>query len=183
MRAPFITGWLTAAVVAAALPLSHAASAADLYGDGYGEPPSYDDSAYAHDGYPRYGEAQPEPDDAYDDEPLPGSVKDGYPVPMPPPAASAPPPRYAERPPVRVERYAGCLDRWQIRRELRREGWDDIRPLGGDDGIVHIRARRHESGRPFELRVDRCSGEVLAAEPRHHHRHRGVAYRDWRWVK
>lgn len=189
MRASFITSCLTAAIVLAAAPLSRTASAADPYGEGYAEP-SYDDAYEAYDeGYPRYGEARPPEryEGPYDeeDEPLPGSIKDGYPVPVPPPAASAPPPRYAERPPVRVERYerheryAACLDRWQIRRELRREGWRDIRPLGGDGTIVHVHARRAGSGRPFDLRVDRCSGEVLSARPHY----RGVAYRDWRWVK
>lgn len=190
MRASVITGCLTAAVVlAAALPLSRAATAGDLYA----EPPydtAYDERGYG-DRHSRYGEARPAerydaPYDDVDDEPLPGSIKDGYPVPQPPPAASAPPPppRYAERPAVRVERYereryVACLERWQIRRELRREGWRDVRPMGGDGNIVHMRARRAGSGRPFDLRVDRCSGEVLAARPHHY----GVAYRDWRWVK
>lgn len=163
MRASLFTGCLTAALAAAVLPLPHAASAADLYGDDYAAQ-SYDD--------------------AYDTGPMrPGSIKDGYPVPVPPPEASAPPPRYAERPPVRVERYTErydvCLERWEVRSELRREGWNDIRPMGGDGSIVHIRARRYDSRRLFDLRVDRCSGEVLAVRPAH----RGVAYRDWRWVK
>lgn len=205
MRASFPTACLTAAIVlAAALPLSRAASAADPYDENYTEPP-YDEtyeayekgeSRYSAERHPRYGEARPSEryDAPYDNGELPGSIKDGYPVPMPPPEAGAPPPppRYAERPPVRVERYererytAACLDRWEIRRELRREGWRDIRPLGGDGGIVHVRARRSGSGRPFDLRVDRCSGEVLAARPRHHgvaYRDHGEGYRDWRWVK
>lgn len=186
MRASISTACLTAALVlAAALPLSRAASAEDPYDDDY--EPTYD-AAY-NDRYRASGTQGVENYDApYDDggEPLPGSVKDGYPVPMPPPEANAPspPPRYAERPPVRVERYReACLERWEIRRELRRDGWRDIRPEGGGDGIVHIRARRAGSGRPFDLRVDRCSGEVLGARPFH----AGVAYRegyrDWRWVK
>jgi hypothetical protein len=189
MRVSLITGCLmSACIFAAALPLSRPASAADLDGDGYAEPP-YDDSAYGDGGYDdderydRYGEAPP-PDryrDSYNGrEQLPGSIKDGYPVPMPPPQASAPPPppRYAERPPVRVDRYA-CLDRWQIRHRLRREGWTGIRPMGGDGEIVHIRANRFDSSSMFHLRVDRCSGAVLTARPQVRH----FAYRDWRWER
>lgn len=170
MRASLFTGCLTAAFAAAVLTFPRAASAADLYGDGYAAQ-TYDD-------------AYDTGDDGYDmGARRPGSIKDGYPVPVPPPEAGAPPPRYAERPPVRVERYTErydvCLERWEVRSELRRQGWSDVRPMGGDGSIVHIRARRYDSRRPFDLRVDRCSGEVLAARPAH----RGVAYRDWRWVK
>lgn len=188
MRVSFVTGCLmTAFVLAASLSSPRTASAADLDGERYAEPP-YDEGAYGNGEYgddesyqqpsPRYGERYgeaPAPDRGdrdygYDDrgppEPPRGSIKDGYPVPMPPPRAEAPPPppRYAERPPVRVDRYA-CLDRWQIRRRLRGEGWSGIRPMGGDGGIVHIRARRFDSSSMFHLRVDRCSGAVLSARP------------------
>lgn len=193
MRASLITGCLmSVCMFAAALPASRPAVAADFGGEGYAEPP-YDEESYADDEgydderapsrYDRYGEA-PSSDryrDSYADrdygarEPLPGSIKDGYPVPMPPPSAGAPPPRYAERPPARVERYA-CLDRWQIREELRRRGWTGVRPMGGDGGIVRVRAHRFDSSSVFQLRVDRCSGEVLAARPLARH----FAYRDWR---
>ncbi len=171
---------VTAAVVISALPLARAVSAADLYGENYAEPPYDDGGQYADEGYndrdapppDRYGEA---PYGRGPAEPLPGSIKDGYPVPMPPP-------RYSERAPeryvpARPERYA-CLDRWQIRQQLRRDGWVDIRPMGGDGEVVSIRARRFDSGRVFQLRVDRCSGSVLAARPQYL---RTFAYRDWRW--
>lgn len=184
MRASIITGCLMTAFVLVTAP--HVASAADLDGEEYAEPPY--DEGYNERGYggerdqPRdYSEAPP-PDTYYDDEPgepRPGSIKDGYPVPMPPPRASAPPPppRYVERGPGRAERYA-CLDRWQIRRRLRSEGWTGIRPMGGDGAIVHLRANRFDSSTDFHLRVDRCSGDVIAAHP---HRARNYAYRDWRW--
>jgi hypothetical protein len=191
---------VTACIFAVALPLSGAASAADLDGEGYAEPP-YDDGSYRDDGfgegvsdggygeegdpaqprYDRYG-AAPSPDryrEPYDAgepiEPRQGSIKDGYPVPMPPPHASAPPPRYGDTRPPRAERYA-CLDRWQIKRRLRGEGWSGIRPVGGNGGIVHMRARRFDSSSLFGLRVDRCSGAVLAARPLGRH----LADRDWR---
>ncbi len=105
-----------------------------------------------------------------------GSLKDGYPVPMPAPRVSVPPPRHVERPPVRIGRHA-CLDPWQIRRQLRWEGWTGVRPMGGDGGIVRMRAGRFDSSSVFDLRVDRCSGEVLAAWPRPRH----FAGRDWHW--
>lgn len=193
MRASFITRCLATALVLAAAPLlfPRAASAADLYGEGYAEPPPYEDNAYDEgaygdeDGPPpryadRYGEApSPDGDDELYDavEPAPGSIKDGYPVPMPPPRVTERlPERYA---PDRYapERYA-CLDRWQIRRALHREGWSDIRPMGGDGRVVKIRARRFDSSSVFRLRVDRCSGRVLAARPDHL---RSYAYRERRW--
>jgi hypothetical protein len=172
MRASFITASLMTALVLAGtqLSFSRAASAADLYGEDYSEapPPSdapgyYDDEdapPQDHGNRGRYSEAPPPDryDDRYDRAPEPprGSIKDGYPVPQPPPA------RYSE--PPRRDRYA-CLDRWQIKRELRREGWTDLRPVGGDGRIVHALARRFDSSTRFRLRVDRCSGEVLAARP------------------
>jgi hypothetical protein len=178
MRASFVTASLMSVLVVAAsqLPSAREAVAADLYGEDYSEgaPPSdgadyYDDESappqagYDDGGYNRgrYSEAPPPGryDERYDRVPEPprGSIKDGYPVPVPPPA------RYSE-PLPRRERYA-CLDRWQIKQGLRREGWVDLRPVGGDGERVRIRARRVDSGRVFMLRVDRCSGEVVAARP------------------
>lgn len=194
MRASIITGCLmTAFVVAVSLPLTRA-SAADLDGDEYAEP-QYDeqmsdqDYGEERDQQPgRYGEAPPldryqdrYDEDRYDDEAddsRRGSIKDGYPVPMPPPRASAPPPRYVDRPPPRADQYA-CLERWQIKRRLRGEGWTALRPLGGDGRIVHILARRFDSSSDFRLRIDRCSGAVIAARPEV----RQYAYRDWRWQR
>jgi hypothetical protein len=184
MRASFITASLMTALVLAGtqLPFSRAASAADLYGEDYSEgaPPSDGLDYYADDDnntspqdqydQGRYSEAPP-PDryeEPYDRGAEPrGSIKDGYPVPVQPPA------RYSE-PQPRHDRYA-CLDRWQIKRELRREGWTDLRPVGDDGQRVGVRARRIDSGRVFVLRVDRCSGEVLAARPEYL---RTFAFRD-----
>lgn len=142
---------------AAALLLSHAAFAADLYGEGYEDQP-YAEGAYGEDTYEEYrDEARAPPA---------GSIKDGYPVPQPPPAADVRRYERIERT-ERVQRYARCLERWEIRDRLRHEGWSWIRPMGGDGRIVHIHARRFGAGRPFELTVDRCSGDVLAAHPRY----------------
>jgi hypothetical protein len=169
--------------------------------DGYDGTYGYDDERAPPPG-DRFGAGPPDrfrgPDSGrgdeagrWDDGPASrsGSIKDGYPVPMPSPRASAPPPRHTlphhvgrppawvhvERPPVRGGRHV-CLDRWQIRRQLRWEGWTAVRPLGGEGGIVRMRARRFDSSSVFDLRVDRCSGEVLAAWPRARH----FADRDWR---
>jgi hypothetical protein len=174
------------ATFAGAPGLTTAARAADLDGEAYVEPP-YDDRGYADEtGGPddydaRSGYAAPRnggPPGYGAAEPLPGSIKDGYPVPMPPP-------RYTEeRTYQRVERierraeHHGCLARWEVRRSLNRDGWADIRPMGGDGATVRIRATRFDSGRTFNLRVDRCSGEVIAARP---HFLRSYAYRDRRW--
>ncbi|WBT37429.1 hypothetical protein [Hyphomicrobium sp. DMF-1] len=187
MRASFITASLMTALVLASSHVvgSRAASAADLYGDGYGSEPPYDERGYAEERDPgpyddedlpppgRYSEAPPPDrysapyDRAPPIEPPRGSIKDGYPVPMPPP-------RYGD---VRPGRYA-CLERWQIKRQLRRDGWVDLQPVGGDGREVGVRARRVDSGRVFMLRVDRCSGEILAARP---HYLRTFAHRDRYW--
>ena len=195
MRASIITGCLmTVFAVAVASPISRA-SAADLNGEGYVAPPY--DEGYSGDTYTdddrydapgRYSDAPPADDGRYrdrysgrgDGEPMSGSIKDGYPVPMPPPRASAPPPEpyYAERRPARVERYGACLDRWEIKQRLRREGWTALQPVGGGEGIVRFYARRFDSSSDFRLRVDRCSGDVIAARPDT----RRFA-RDWRWQR
>lgn len=175
---------VSACILALSPVAASSARAADLDGESYAEPP-YDDSTYGYDedGAPDgpYADARDrEPYDAA--EPLPGSVKDGYPVPVPPPQ------RYGEerervyerveRRHARVERPL-CLSRSEIRRRLADEGWHNARAVGGHDGIVRLEASRFDSSSIFHLRVDRCSGEVLAARPSHG---AGFAYgeRPWR---
>lgn len=179
---------LTACTMAASTFVAAPARAADLYGESYVEPPYDDEPGYADNGYG----APDEGDDRYDTaEPMPGSIKDGYPVSMPAPGyGKVPAPRYGEergrervyerveRRVQRVERRPACLARWEIRRRLADQGWGDIRPMGGGDGIVRMSARRFDSSSRFRLRVDRCSGEVLAARPDHT---RHFAYGDGRW--
>src|SRR5690242_20297512 len=108
MRASFFTaGLLTAlAFVAAPTPYQRA-SAADLDGEAYAEPPydeRYDDAqGYEEGTRSAYRETTQtrEYEESYGTAERPGSIKDGYPVPMPPPRAEGPPPppRYVERPP------------------------------------------------------------------------------------
>jgi hypothetical protein len=181
MKASFVSATLMVAVALAAAPLGPA-SAADLDGDAYApiDEPGYD-GGYEDD----YGEAPPHGYAPGGHADRPGSIKDGYPVPVPHGAgrAAAPADRY-EAPPPRYTgprragpRYA-CLETWQIRRQLRREGWRHIQPMGGNGGIVHIRATRVDSSSIFRLRVERCTGQVLAAKPQYL---RSFAYRERPW--
>jgi len=185
MRERSVAASLVSAVVLAVTP-GAAVRAADLSGPPPGYDQGYDDQAYDNgaddngayderyapddDGPPparyarpgaRYGEAPPpEADDEDYDRvpPPPGSVKDGYPVPVSPP-------RYGDRgPPERGDRYA-CLAPYQIEHRLRVRGWTDIRPMGADRGLVRVEARRRDSSSLFLLRVDRCSGDVVFSRP------------------
>lgn len=105
------------------------------------------------------------------------------------PAPAVPPPRYAAPhaapypPYAREDRYppppppyagperpawgdwrsgAACLPRHVIRENLHRHGWFDFQDLDVRGNVAHVRARR-DSGRWFDLTVDRCTGQVLQA--------------------
>lgn len=197
MRASSVTAsFAVFALAAVALP-ERSAFAADLYGEEvYEENSYYDDDRDAPPA--QYGEG-PAGYSSYKDDPPAGSIKDGYPVPMPPPRYSDNPPERVERierierverVPRRSARYA-CLDRHQVRHRLRADGWADIHPIGGTGPgpVVRIKARRIESGRMFVLRLDRCSGEVLAAQPHYLRSFGGYRERHWhhhhprRWAR
>jgi hypothetical protein len=174
MSARALAATLVAAMTFVAAPHVRAA---DLYGENYnppadtgeydeGPPPaSYSDRGACDDRGPcdegpppaRYSDRG-----AYDGEPEPyeyrgGSIKDGYPAPVPPPAARYDEGRY------RIE--AACIPRWQIKRRLRDEGWVDLWPLERGGPVVSVKARRAQSGRMFVLDVDRCTGEIVHARP------------------
>jgi hypothetical protein len=172
---------LIAASIVAAVAFATSADAADLYGENYRgprDPAPYDDPRYADDDRgqpppgayaerdPRYGDYDEDRDERYsgrdygeDDWQYRGSTKDGYPLPVPPP-------RFAERDDYRSY-GGGCLPRWQIRHRLRAEGWVDVQPLERWGELAKVKARRHDTGRVFTLRVDRCSGEIVDARPHH----------------
>lgn len=59
--------------------------------------------------------------------------------------------------------YGHCLYPKQIRHKLSYQGWHgfDVQKLYRDYAIVC--SYRH--GKPYELKVDRCSGEVYRARP------------------
>lgn len=76
----------------------------------------------------------------------------------------APPPGYSNRG-AYSSRAPGCLSKDTIQRELIAEGWRDFHaPQIIGQTEANLRARRPD-GRLFELRVDRCTGDVIAARP------------------
>lgn len=155
-----------AGLAAAALMLSQLspATAADMY-DKYGQGSSpYDDPRYA-DVYqypappapPRYAEPTPgyepreeRPYTYLDEAPSPDRDRYGYLRPMRPH-------RYRHAEP-------SCIPHEEIRRSLFAEGWRDFRDLELRGETAVVQARR-PNGRLYTLRVDRCSGEIVNAQP------------------
>lgn len=139
------THLFAAAAVLAATP----ALAADL---GYRDGAPYDDPRYSD----IYSHPAPPPRYAHPVPPAPVYRDERYATPHYVP--SAPPPYRHDG------RYAGeCVPRDAIRLRLESRGWHDFHDAQPMGNVVHIRARR-PSGRLFDLTLDRCSGEVLAAE-------------------
>lgn len=102
---------------------------------------------YRRDGYTDDGRGAPHrsfKDQPAEVEPLPG------------------PRRYSEpyREPPRIR---GCAPRRLVRHSLHEDGWFDLHGIRVAGPQVFMLARR-ESGRLFELRLDRCTGRVLHAE-------------------
>ena len=61
--------------------------------------------------------------------------------------------------------YAGhCLPREVVKERLLRQGWHDFHDGNVQGDIATVHARR-PSGRLFALAIDRCSGEIVSAEP------------------
>jgi len=171
---------LAASLVAAAVTTG--AQAADL---DEGPPPdrygsAYDDPRYADIyKYPRPPAYVPQPGPYAGPAPYAGRA----PYAGPPPYAGQPIPRervyrddYAEEPgygpgPRRYSNaepagpYAGrCAPREFVKERLYREGWRDFHDGELRGGIATIHARR-PSGRLFVLSIDRCSGEIVRADP------------------
>jgi hypothetical protein len=129
---------------------------ADLYGDGPTAPPA-PERRYAAPHQPQY-----QPQHGYNHPPIPREpvYRDEH-----------RPRQYVEVEP-RHRAYSagpGCVARDDIKYGLERDGWRDFRdPQIIDRGTAALTARRN--GRLFELKVDRCSGDVITArplEPRH----------------
>lgn len=59
---------------------------------------------------------------------------------------------------------AGCVPRDVVRERLHADGWGDFHDLEPRGRVVLVEARS-PSGRPFELTIDRCSGEIVDARP------------------
>ena len=139
------------------------ATAADIY-DRYGQNASpYDD--------PRYADIyQYPPPRAYAEPTPPYAPAPRY---EPRPYASyeeAPPARdrYGYLRPMQPRPYAGrvesCVPHQEIRRALASEGWRDFHDLELRGDIAVLEARR-PNGRPYNLKIDRCSGEIVKATP------------------
>ncbi|MFV0368945.1 MAG: hypothetical protein ACK5KM_10835 [Hyphomicrobiaceae bacterium] len=102
------------------------------------------------------------------DYPPYGSIRDDY---------QESPPRYDRR--ARYER--GCESGEDIRDDLRARGWRDFHDAERRGDMVILDARRR-SGRLFRLRIDRCTGEVIAAyriRPVRRAYLREFRFRDW----
>ncbi len=55
---------------------------------------------------------------------------------------------------------AGCLPRHAIRERLRDEGWHDIEKIDVRGDAVIVTAER-PNGKVYDLKVDRCSGDII----------------------
>ena len=152
-----------AAIVSIFSAAAAPAMAADIY-DRYGASGSpYDDPRYA-DIYghppPRHAEPRYAPPPPVVVERPPYDQPYGYRDEV------APRDRYGYlrpmRPPLRAD--DGCMPPREIRRSLRGEGWREFEDLELRGATAVIRARR-PNGKPYELEVDRCSGDIVHARP------------------
>lgn len=139
------------------------ATAADIYDD---DGPRQAESPYSD---PRYGDIYGAPRRPRYAAPAPRSYQPPPPYARQRPDAQDEEPRQFEGPP-RVadqrDRYgdngSSCIPRHAIRRRLADAGWGDFHDLELRDRVALVRARRHD-GRLYELKVDRCTGEVVRA--------------------
>lgn len=83
------------------------------------------------------------PHDSYRPQPAPVPRTYGH---------SGPPDRYAD----------ACVPRGEIRRRLVDEGWREFQDLEVHEDFARVQARR-PSGDLYQLKVDRCTGEVMKA--------------------
>jgi hypothetical protein len=152
--------WVLAGALATCL-LVPAASAAD-FGDGPTPQPRSDTYDY------RYGEKSLPPsyrfeddeDDNHDTRYLPRR----YSAPAGPPSSYRP----------------ACARSEDVRERLTSFGWRDFHGGQPQGENVLLRARR-PNGRLFELTLDRCSGEIVEAQPLEPRRFGAFAWRDRPW--
>lgn len=138
-----------AAAIAAALVWSAPAQAADFGYDESGTP--YDTAGQSYE----------------EDYPVPSSnVDDGYVEPGQPAAETyfdegngGYQPTYKKH----KRRHAGdCLTRRGLRANLINQGWRDLRGIAADPDVVGLTASR-PNGLVYRLKIDRCSGVIIAA--------------------
>jgi hypothetical protein len=158
--------WATA-VIGANLT-GGSASAADLYNT-YPSPrtgSAYEDPRYAD----LYG-TPPPPPSRYEERYAPSykpphEHRYSHPVPSEPIYPDRTPRQYSEVYPSPRAYSAGprCLAKDEISYNLERDGWREFHdPQVIDRGTAYVKARRQ--GRMFQLKLDRCSGDIIAARP------------------
>lgn len=141
-------GTLAAALVAGAVGVQ----AADL---DYGRVPTDRYSSAYED--PRYR-------DLYAPAPRPYAYEYGAPSPHPVPPGYV----YRDNPPYRDYRDYGryaehCVPREEAKRRLNNEGWRDFHDLELRHNVAKVRARR-PSGDLYDLKIDRCTGEIVHSQ-------------------
>jgi hypothetical protein len=75
---------------------------------------------------------------------------------------------------------AGCLPRHAIRERLRDDGWRDIEKIDTRGDAVIVTAER-PNGKVYDLKVDRCSGDIIDSRVSRgevHGEYRPTRYRD-----
>lgn len=89
----------------------------------------------------------------------------------------------AHRPGEPLAREASrCVPGPYIKRLLEDEGWTGFRTGALDEDVAVMRAKRADTGRAYELRIDMCTGEILSArrQLRHYDRFaRGLKDREY----
>ncbi len=161
MKASLLTaGVLAAAVMAGA----GRATAADL---DYGRvpPPDRYSSAYED---PRYRDIYGAEPRNYSHEQRYYKVQPphyGHPVPPAPVYRDhAPPPRHYSEGPDAWRYGNGCISKDEAKRRLTGEGWRDFHDLELRQNVAKIKARR-PNGDLYDLKIDRCTGEIVNAQP------------------
>ncbi len=76
-----------------------------------------------------------------------------------------------------------CVPRDEVRRELIRDGWRNFRHAEARGSYALVEARRGYSDRPYLLKIDRCSGHIVSADPIAPRRTylRAMDDDDWSW--
>jgi hypothetical protein len=159
----------TGALAALTLMGSAPALAADL---GYGYPPSdryksaYEDQRYSDIFGPRTGRARA-PYVEEEDEVVERQVEEH------PPRVGTYQERevYDDKRIITRRQYSyaepaapACAPRAEIRDRLLREGWHSFEEVDVRHRVAVVEARR-PNGLPYRLKIDRCSGDVVSAEP------------------
>ncbi len=63
-----------------------------------------------------------------------------------------------------------CVPHAVIRDRLEYEGWRDFRDIGLTNGLARLQARR-PNGDLYALKIDRCTGEIIASRMLRRHEH------------